>query len=52
MIEGLIRNSANYWVYVNFGTSKMDARNFVEAAMTKVQPVQKVQENFKKYYKS
>ena len=27
-LEGFIKNSQDYWVYVVFGTSKMDARNY------------------------
>lgn len=26
--EGLVKNGQKYWVYVVFGTSKMDARNY------------------------
>lgn len=52
MIEGLIKNSANYWVYVNFGTSKRNGTNFVGQVMMKVKPAQKIKENFNKYYKT
>jgi len=51
MIEGLLKNSANYWQFVEFGTSKMDAKPFVTPALATVAPANKVQEYFKKYYK-
>lgn len=49
-IEGLVRNHAPYWVYVNFGTSRIDPRNFVSQAVSKVRPAMKIKENFEKIY--
>lgn len=51
MCIGEIRNSTNYWTYVNFGTSKMDARNFVEQGHQSYNPSKKLASNFKKLYK-
>ena len=48
-----VKNSAPYWVYVNFGTSRMKkgGKHFLEQAVAKVQPEQKVVSTFKKLYK-
>lgn len=51
MVEGLLKNSANYWQFVQFGTSKMEANDFVTRAFNKVAPEKKTAEYFKKYYK-
>lgn len=51
MIEGLLKNSANYWMYVNFGTSRQDADDFVGRAVSKVNPGSRVSEYFDQYYK-
>ena len=51
-IAGLLKNSANYWRYVNFGTSKQEADAWLDRAVNKVKPSKKVAENFKKYYKT
>lgn len=51
MIEGLLKNSANYWRYVQFGTSKMDADDFVTRAFNKVEPSKKTAEYFHNLYK-
>jgi len=54
MIEGLLKNSANYWVYQNFGTSKMPnpkCKNFVGRAFQKIQPGKRVAKYFKEYNK-
>ena len=51
IITGRVKNSANYWIYVNFGTSRIKPKHFVENAINKVQPSKRVKENFKKYYK-
>ena len=51
-IEGLLKNSAtDYWSYVQFGTSRMNANDFVTRAFSKVAPSKKVAEYFSKYYK-
>lgn len=46
-VQGILSNNANYWVYVNFGTSKMAANAFLDRAFAKVQPNKKVMEYFK-----
>lgn len=51
MIEGLLKNSTNYWQYVNFGTSRQAANDFVGRAMDKVQPAKKMDKYFHEYYK-
>ena len=48
-IEGLLRNSAEYWTYVNFGTSRQDPANFIGKAFDKVQPAKKVKEYFNEF---
>lgn len=50
MIEALLKNSAKYWSYVAFGTSKMAANDFVTRAIEQVNPAAKVSEYFHKYY--
>lgn len=50
MIEALLKNSANYWPYVNFGTSKMDANDFMTRAFESVAPAEKTAEYFHQYY--
>lgn len=52
MVEGLLKNSANYWQYVAFGTSRMDADDFITRALSTVAPSGKVSEYFHKYYKT
>lgn len=51
IIEGIQRNSANYWQYVNFGTYKMAARPFVQQGVTKCKPKEKLVEHFHENYK-
>lgn len=51
-IEGLLRNSTNYWQYVNFGTSKMAARPFVTQAMESVNPSARMKQYFDQYFKT
>jgi len=51
MVEGLLKNSAEYWQYVNFGTSRMDADDFLTRAVSSVVPEHKVAEYFHQYYK-
>lgn len=50
-LEGLLKNSANYWQYVQFGTSKMDADDFVTRALSNANPGEKMAEYFSEYYK-
>lgn len=50
-VEGLIRNSAKYWVYLNFGTSRIAPMFYVEHIVQTVQPSKKVAERFKEKYK-
>ena len=50
-VEGLLKNSANYWQYVNFGTSRMDANAFLTRALSTIAPERKVATYFDKYYK-
>lgn len=50
MITGMVKNTAQYWVYVNFGTSKMDPRHFLEDAVNKVQIIPTIKSEFKKNY--
>lgn len=50
MIEALLKNSANYWQYVAFGTSKMAANDFVTRAFESVAPAAKTAEYFHQYY--
>lgn len=50
-VEGLLKNSANYWQYVQFGTSRMNANDFVTRAFSQVAPARKVSEYFHQYYK-
>lgn len=50
IIEGVIKNSANYWQYVNFGTSRQDANNFVGRAIQNVKPDTKIKEYFHQLY--
>ena len=49
-LEGIQTNSANYWQYVNFGTSKMAARPFIQQAASKVKPREKIVEHFWENY--
>ena len=51
-IEALIKNSANYWIYVNYGTSKRGAVHFVEQAVERIQPPKRIKEIFNENYKS
>ena len=51
LLEGLLKNSANYWQFVNFGTSKMDANDFVNRALSNANPGEKMAEYFSEYYK-
>lgn len=46
-VQGILSNNANYWVYVNFGTSKRSADAFLDRAFAKVEPNKKVMEHFK-----
>ena len=52
-IHGQIKVSkdADYWVYQNFGTSRIPAIHFVEGAVQKVQPKEKLAERFKQKFK-
>jgi len=52
IITGRVKNSANYWVYVNFGTSRMKkgGRHFLEHAVNTVNPPQAIKTKFKEYY--
>ena len=50
-VEGLLKNSTNYWQYVQFGTSRMDANDFVTRAFESVAPARKVSDYFHQYYK-
>jgi HK97 gp10 family phage protein len=50
-VEGLLKNSANYWQYVQFGTSRMNANDFVTRALSEVAPAEKCSEYFKQRYK-
>lgn len=49
-IVGQVKNSAPYWFYVNFGTSRMkkEPSHFLEKGIDKVQPTKKIVERFKK----
>ncbi len=49
--EGLLKNSAEYWQYVNFGTSRMDANDFLTRAVSSVAPSNRVAMYFDQYYK-
>ena len=52
IIEGLLKNSANYWPYVQFGTSKNpNANDFVTRAFNKVEPQKSVAKYFHENYK-
>jgi HK97 gp10 family phage protein len=51
MLEGVLKNSANYWTYVQYGTSRMNANDFVTRALSKVAPAEKCSEYFKQKYK-
>lgn len=51
MVEGLLKNSANYWPYVQFGTSKMKPNDFVTRAFNKVEPQKSVAKYFHENYK-
>ena len=51
-IEGLIKNSANYWQYVNFGTSKRSAKPFVTEALQALPPAKTIKKYFDEYYKT
>lgn len=51
-IHGQIKvGGADYWVYQNFGTSRIPAIHFVEGAVQKVQPKEKLAERFKEKFK-
>lgn len=50
MIEALLKNSANYWQYVNFGTSKMDANDFMTRAFESVAPARATAQYFDQFY--
>lgn len=52
MVEGLLKNSANYWQYVQFGTSKMDADDFVTRAVEATQVESKIAKYFHTFYKT
>ena len=52
LVEGLLKNSAEYWQYVQFGTSRHpEANDFVTRAFSQVAPARKVSEYFHQYYK-
>ena len=51
MVEVLVKNNTKYWPYVNFGTSKINARHFVENAVNKVNPSKVMADEFRKNYK-
>lgn len=48
-VEGILKNEAPYWMYVNFGTSKMSARNFLADGLHKVPPAKTLAERFNEY---
>lgn len=52
MVEGLLKNSANYWQYVHFGTSRQKPQPFVTEAIQMVKPNTKVIQYFKENYKT
>lgn len=49
--EGLLKNSAHYWSFVEFGTYKMSARHWVLRAMESTRPIPAFKNAFKKFYK-
>lgn len=52
IITGMVKNSANYWVYVNFGTSRIkNPSHFLERAVNKVNVMESIKKNFKANYK-
>lgn len=42
------KNGDPYWFYVNFGTSRMTGRHFLEQTLDNVKPSEKIVEKFKK----
>lgn len=52
-ITGTVKNSAPYWFYVNFGTSRMKKppAHFLEKGIDKVKPTEKIVERFNKEFK-
>lgn len=51
VLTGRVKNSANYWVYVNFGTSRIkNPAHFLENAVNSVQPEKRIKELFQKEY--
>lgn len=49
--EGLLKNGAKYWGYVEFGTSKMAARHWVADTVKKTNCVSIFTRSFKAHYK-
>ena len=45
--QGLVKNSQPYWVYVVFGTSKMDARNYPQVVVNSLVSEQYMSRKFK-----
>ena len=55
MVEGLLKNSTNYWMYVNFGTSRMKknpGQGYITRAFQKVEPNKRAAKYFHEYYKT
>ena len=51
-VMGIIKvdESAKYWAYVNYGTSKQEANPYVTRAFEKVNPGTEVNQRFQAYY--
>lgn len=46
---GLLKNSAHYWIYVNYGTSKMKANPFLDRTLSNVNIPEKFRVNIASY---
>ena len=50
-ITARVKNSTNYWVYVEYGTKKMSANGYIQRAISTCQPESQLNKRFHEYYK-
>lgn len=51
VVRAQIKNSTNYWHYVEYGTRYQPAQGYVQRAVEVNQPAEKILARFKQYYK-
>lgn len=49
-ITGIVSNHAPYWIHVNYGTSRMAPRHFLDNAVKHVNPVANFRKEFNSRY--